>query len=148
MVLPEHLTDAVLTVKGEREAWSGVLDQLTLADFIESGGYDRHVRRMRLRYRRRRDLLLSALAERAPHIEATGIAAGLHAVLRLPPGTEQATLERAARLDIALDGLSAFRHPQATTAPSADGLVIGYATPPDHAYAAALDALCGILPPG
>jgi len=147
MVLPEHLIDAVLATKGEREAWSGVLDQLTLADFIESGGYDRHIRRMRLRYRRRRDLLLAALAERAPHIAATGIAAGLHAVLRLPPGTEQATLDRAARLDIALDGLSSFRHPEATAAPDTDGLVIGYATPPDHAYAAALDALCGILPP-
>jgi len=124
-----------------------VLDQLTLADFIESGGYDRHIRRMRLRYRRRRDLLLAALSERAPHIEATGIAAGLHAVLRLPPGTEPATLDRAARLGVALDGLGSFRHPAAAAAPGTDGLVIGYATPPDHAYGAAIDALCQILPP-
>jgi len=147
MVLPERLVDTVLAVKGEREAWAGVLDQLTLADFIESGGYDRHIRRMRLRYRRRRDLLLAALSERAPHIEATGIAAGLHAVLRLPPGTEPATLDRAARLGVALDGLGSFRHPAAAAAPGTDGLVIGYATPPDHAYGAAIDALCQILPP-
>jgi GntR family transcriptional regulator / MocR family aminotransferase len=147
MVLPERLVDPVLAVKGEREAWAGVLDQLTLADFIESGGYDRHIRRMRLRYRRRRDLLLTALAERAPHIAATGIAAGLHAVLRLPSGTEQETLDRAAGRGLALDGLGSFRHPAAAPAPDADGLVIGYATPPDHAYGAAVDALCDILPP-
>ena len=42
---------AVLAAKGEREAWASVLDQLTLADFIDSGAYDRHVRRMRQRYR-------------------------------------------------------------------------------------------------
>jgi GntR family transcriptional regulator/MocR family aminotransferase len=28
-----------------------------------------------------------------------------------------------------------------------DGLVVGYATPPEHAYPAALDALCRALPP-
>lgn len=51
LVLPEHLVDAVLAVKGEREAWAGVLDQLTLAEFVESGAYDKHIRRMRQRYR-------------------------------------------------------------------------------------------------
>ena len=88
MVLPERYVGAVLAAKGEREAWASVLDQLSLADFIVSGSYDRHVRRMRQRYRGRRDRLVAALAVHAPHIEVTGVAAGLHAVLRLPPGTE------------------------------------------------------------
>ncbi|GGP74631.1 MocR-like pyridoxine biosynthesis transcription factor PdxR [Streptomyces melanogenes] len=146
MVLPEQLVDEVLAAKGQREAWASVLDQLTLADLIESGSYDRHVRRMRQRYRGRRDQLLAALDEHAPHITAAGIAAGLHAVLRLPPGTERAVLKAAAWQGIALDGLAAFRHPDATM-PGQDGLVVGYATPPDHAYQAALDALCRALPP-
>jgi GntR family transcriptional regulator/MocR family aminotransferase len=123
-----------------------VLDQLTLADLIDTGSYDRHIRRMRQRYRRRRDQLVTTLAERAPHITLTGIAAGLHAVLRLPGGTEQSAVKAAARQGVALDGLSAFRHPAATM-PAADGLVVGYATPPEHAYGAALDALCRALPP-
>ncbi|MFD9789678.1 PLP-dependent aminotransferase family protein [Streptomyces sp. NPDC059070] len=145
MVLPEDLVDPVLAAKGQREAWASVLDQLTLAELIESGAYDRHVRRMRQHYRGRRDLLVAALAEHAPHIAPTGIAAGLHAVLRLPPGTERAVLKAAAWQGIALDGLAGYRHPDAT-GPAPDGLVVGYATPPDHAYQAALDALCRALP--
>ncbi|MEU6251636.1 PLP-dependent aminotransferase family protein [Streptomyces sp. NPDC047043] len=150
MVLPERYVGDVLAAKGEREAWASVLDQLSLADFITSGSYDRHVRRMRQRYRSRRDRLVAALAEHAPYIEVTGIAAGLHAVLRLPPGTERSAVRAAAWQGIALDGLAAFRHPQSpeTDMPARDGIVVGYATPSEHAYGAALDALCQVLPPG
>ncbi|MGW6270252.1 MocR-like pyridoxine biosynthesis transcription factor PdxR [Streptomyces sp. NPDC055060] len=146
LVLPEHLIDGVLAAKGEREAWAGVTDQLTLAELIESGHYDRHVRRMRQRYRTRRDQLVAALATHAPHISPTGVAAGLHAVLRLPPGTEQSTAKAAAWQGLALESLAEFRHPDATM-PASDGLVVGYSTPPEHAYGAALEALCRALPP-
>ncbi|NEB01514.1 PLP-dependent aminotransferase family protein [Streptomyces sp. SID13726] len=150
MVLPERYVDGVLAAKGEREAWASVLDQLALADLIVSGAYDRHVRRMRQRYRGRRDRLVAALAEHAPHIEVGGVAAGLHAVLRLPPGTERSAVKAAVWRGVALDGLAEFRHPDAsaTAMPAHDGLVVGYATPPEHAYGAALEALCGALPPG
>ncbi|MEV6757741.1 PLP-dependent aminotransferase family protein [Streptomyces sp. NPDC051214] len=147
LVLPEHLIDGVLEAKGEREAWASVIDQLTLAELIESGHYDRHIRRMRQRYRGRRDQLVAALATHAPHISPTGVAAGLHAVLRLPPGTEQSTAKAASWQGLALEGLAEFRHPEATM-PAPDGLVVGYSTPPDHAYKAALEALCRALPPG
>ncbi|WP_086559442.1 PLP-dependent aminotransferase family protein [Streptomyces africanus] len=145
MVLPGWLVDDVLAAKGPREMWSGVVDQLTLADFIACGAYDRHLRRMRQHYRRRRDLLASTLAERAPHIRVSGVAAGLHAVLELPENTEEAALRAARRQGLALDGLRTYRHPDSTMPPR-DGLVIGYGTPPDHAFAAALDALCLALP--
>jgi len=135
----------VLAVKGRRERWTSVVDQLTFADLIDSGAYDRHIRQMRQRYRDRRNRLAAALAEHAPHIEPTGIAAGLHAVLRLPPGTEASTVKAAASHGIALDGLADYRHPDA--APIFDGLVVGYAAPSDLAFAAALAALCQILPP-
>ncbi|MBT1097012.1 PLP-dependent aminotransferase family protein [Streptomyces sp. Tu102] len=149
MVLPERYVGDVLAAKGEREAWVSVLDQLSLADFIVSGAYDRHVRRMRQRYRSRRDRLVAALAEHAPHVEVTGVAAGLHAVLRLPPGTERSTVKAATWQGIALDGLAEFRHPEATEeeTPARDGIVVGCATPSEHAYGAALEALCGVLPP-
>jgi GntR family transcriptional regulator/MocR family aminotransferase len=147
MVLPERYVGDVLAAKGDREAWASVLDQLALADLIVSGAYDRHVRRMRQHYRSRRDRLVAALAERAPHIEVSGVAAGLHAVLRLPPGTEPSAVEAAVRRGVALDGLAEFRHPD-TDVPAHDGLVVGYATPAEHAYGAALEALCGALAPG
>ena len=145
MVLPQRYVGDVLAAKGDREAWASVPDQLGLADFIVSGAYDRHVRRMRQRYRGRRNRLVAALAEHAPRVAVTGVAAGLHAVLRLPPGTERATVEAAVRQGIALDGLAGFRHPE-TGMEARDGLVVGYATPSEHAYGAALDALCGVLP--
>ncbi|GAA3139103.1 PLP-dependent aminotransferase family protein [Streptomyces rameus] len=147
MVLPRRYVEPVLAAKGEREGWASVPDQLALADFVACGSYDRHVRRMRQRYRRRRDRLVAALAARAPHVEVTGVAAGLHAVLRLPPGTERSTVKAATWQGVALDGLAAFRHPQGPTA-AGDGLVVGYATPSEHAYGAALEALCEVLPPG
>ncbi|MEU3987038.1 PLP-dependent aminotransferase family protein [Streptomyces platensis] len=150
MVLPDRLVDAVLEAKGEREAWAGVTDQLTLAEFLSHGAYDRHIRRMRQRYRRRRDRLIDAVTEHAPHLTVTGIAAGLHAVLQLPDGAgesdEQAALRAARWQGLALDGLSGYRHPEATMTPH-HGLVVGYATPSDSAFPAALEALCRALPP-
>ncbi|WP_432080313.1 PLP-dependent aminotransferase family protein [Streptomyces sp. WAC 04229] len=143
LVLPPPLVEEVMDGMAGRTP--GVLDQLTLAEFLGSGGYDRHVRSARLRYRRRRDALVAALAERAPGVRVTGIAAGLHAVLELPPGTERQTVRAAAWHGLAVHGLSMFRHPDADV-PPLDALVVGYGTPPDHAWAGALDALCRALP--
>ncbi|MET8854794.1 PLP-dependent aminotransferase family protein [Streptomyces sp. NPDC004579] len=145
LVLPPSLVDEVVSLKGEGGWSTGALDQLTLAEFITSGAYDRHVRSARLRYRRRRDALVAALATRAPDVHATGIAAGLHAVLRLPPGTEGAVVQAAAFQGLAVHGLSHHRHPDALV-PHRDALVVGYGTPPDHAWSGALDALCRALP--
>ncbi|GGQ05608.1 PLP-dependent aminotransferase family protein [Streptomyces mutabilis] len=143
LVLPPSLVEEAMDAMPGRTP--GVLDQLTLAQFLASGDYDRHVRAARLRYRRRRDALVAALAERAPEVRVSGIAAGLHAVLRLPPGTEQQAVRAAAWHGLAVHGLSTFRHPEADVAPL-DALVVGYGTPPDHAWAGALDALCRSLP--
>jgi GntR family transcriptional regulator/MocR family aminotransferase len=144
MVLPPSLVEECAAAKGASDT-CGVLDQLTLAEFLTSGAYDRHVRAARLRYRRRRDALVAALAAHAPEVRVTGIAAGLHAVLRLPPGSEQPVIQAAAWQRLALQGLSSFRHEQAVTEPL-DALVVGYGRPPDHAWAGTLEALCRALP--
>ncbi|MEV4744027.1 PLP-dependent aminotransferase family protein [Streptomyces sp. NPDC049555] len=147
MVLPEHLVPDVVVLRRTGEWTTGQLEQLTLAEFIDCGAYDRHVRAMRLRYRRRRDQLVAALAAHAPHIAVTGIAAGLHAVLALPPGTEAATLRAAAWRGLALEGLGRFRHPQAPSGIPGDGLIVAYGTPADHAFSGELEALLSVLPP-
>ncbi|SCD41836.1 GntR family transcriptional regulator / MocR family aminotransferase [Streptomyces sp. SolWspMP-sol7th] len=100
---------------------------------------------MRLRYRRRRDALVAAVTARAPEVGVSGIAAGLHAVLRLPPGTEPVVLRAATWERLALTGLGQFRHPDAELPPE-DALVVGYATPPEHSWPSALEALCRVLP--
>ncbi|AJT64876.1 hypothetical protein T261_3206 [Streptomyces lydicus] len=147
MVLPDRLVDPVLALKRTGEWQSGSLEQLTLAEFLASGAYDRHLRGMRLRYRRRRDQLVAALADRAPHVHVSGIAAGLHAVLELPPGTEQSIVEAARWQGLALEGLNSFRAPSAPGT-ARDGLVVAYGTPPDHSFAGGLEALVRALPPG
>ncbi|KOG34050.1 MocR-like pyridoxine biosynthesis transcription factor PdxR [Streptomyces resistomycificus] len=144
MVLPPDLADAAARAKGGIDT-CGVLDQLTLAEFITSGAYDRHVRGARLRYRRRRDALVKAVATEAPDVRVTGIAAGLHAVLALPAGTEQSVMQAATWQGLAVYGLSFFRH-ESAAAEKLDALVVGYGTPPDHAWAGALEALCRVLP--
>ncbi|MEU2621248.1 PLP-dependent aminotransferase family protein [Streptomyces sp. NPDC007157] len=144
MVLPPGVAREVTAVKGGVDT-CGAPDQLTLAEFIASGAYDRHVRASRSRYRRRRDDLVAALAERAPEIRVTGIAAGLHMLLRLPPGTQHRVIRAAAAQGLALEGLTPrHRHPDAATAPP-DALVLGYGTPADHAWSGALDVLCTVL---
>ncbi|MEV0112258.1 PLP-dependent aminotransferase family protein [Streptomyces sp. NPDC050844] len=145
MVLPAPVAAEVIEAKGGTDWTCGVLDQLTLAEFITSGAYDRHVRGARLRYRRRRDQLVAALASRAPEVRVSGIAAGLHAVLELPAGTERSVVQAASWQRLALQGIEQFRHPAARVA-LRDALVVGYGTPPDHAWAGALDALCRVLP--
>lgn len=142
MVVPAGLLDEVLAAKGRDDWSSGALDQLTLAEFIRSGAYDRHVRGMRLRYRRRRDELVAAVGDR---VGVSGIAAGLHAVLDLPPGGERAALRAAAWQDLGLQPLSSFRHPEAAGA-AREALVVGFGTPTQSAWAPTLAALVATLP--
>ncbi|MBT2445767.1 PLP-dependent aminotransferase family protein [Streptomyces sp. ISL-43] len=141
MVVPRSLMDEVLAVKGPTDWSSSAIEQLTLAEFIRSGAYDRHVREMRLRYRRRRDELVAAVGERAA---VSGIAAGLHAVLDLAAGGERAALRAAAWQDLGLQPLSFFRHPD-SVAPPREALVVGFGTPPQSAWSATLAALVAAL---
>lgn len=144
LVVPESLRPDVEAAKGEHDLMTGVVDQLTLADFINSGAYDQHIRAMRQAYRRRRDQLVTALSNRAG-VSVSGLAAGLHAIVRLPDGSEAAVLEAASRNHLHVEGLEFFRYPD--TRPLADALVVGYTCPSPSAWSGALRALLDILPP-
>ncbi|WP_029108964.1 PLP-dependent aminotransferase family protein [Mycobacterium sp. URHD0025] len=146
MVLPDALIDPVIAAAGGSQYHVDALTSLTLADFIRSGGYDRHIRRMRNRYRRRRDALVAALAEFDLRIGIGGLAAGVNMLLTLPDGAEPEVLRRAGQAGIALSGLSIMRHPLAgPDTPDPDGIIIGFGAPADHAFGRAVDALCEVL---
>jgi GntR family transcriptional regulator/MocR family aminotransferase len=118
-----------------------------LRSIIASGGYDKHSRRMRMRYRRRRDLVVQALS--AADISIRGLDAGLNLTLTLPDGAEHEVLQRAGEAGIGLQGLAIMRHPHAgPEVARSDGLVVGFGTPADHAFGAALDALRAVLSAG
>ncbi|MFF9868106.1 PLP-dependent aminotransferase family protein [Streptomyces sp. NPDC013953] len=137
MVLPPRLIDPVVDAKLHVDHHTEHLGQLTLADLITRHGYDRHIRAARQRYLRRRDELRRRIAD-VP-ISLTGIAAGLHALAVLPSGgpTEADVRTAAEAHGLALGYLSERRALPST----AQGVIIGYGRPPDHAYASALDAL-------
>ena len=95
LLLPDELLAPVV----ERKALAGqtpTLDQLALAELIAGGEFHRHLRRMRRRYRDRRDAIVAALAEHLPEARVEGIAAGLHVVAHLPAGTDETRLVAAA----------------------------------------------------
>ena len=142
-VLPAHLRADMTAAKRRADRQTSAPDQLTLAELITSGAYDRHIRRSRLNYRRRRDHLVAALRRHAPHVQPTGIAAGLHALLALPPDRQEDDIVRqAADKGLALEGLHAYALAPERHTPA---LVVGYATPPEHAYTAAVARLCATL---
>ena len=107
MVLPDALIDPVLAAGGGEQYYVDAISQLTMADFINTGHYDRHIRRMRMRYRRRRDALVDALADF--DVEIIGLSAGVNMVLMLPDGTETRRFGGRARRNSNL-GLSRLRH--------------------------------------
>ena len=84
-VMPQHLLQAVTQELSLSVLQISTFEQLALADFLHRGEFDRHLRTMRARYRRRRDVLLEALHAHLPGRHVTGIAAGLHVVLELEP---------------------------------------------------------------
>ena len=144
LVLPACLVEEVTAAKALTDRYSSSFDQLTLAEFLTSGAYDRQVRRSRLAYRRRRDHLVAAVRRHVPQARVTGVAAGLHALLELPPGLDEDEIiaRAAARHDLALDGL---RHYSPEAGPQRPALVIGYATPPEHAFTGAVARLVAVL---
>lgn len=74
------------------------------------------------------------------------MAAGVNLLVTLPGGAEPEALRRAGEAGIALTGLSIMRHPQAgPDIPDRDGLVVGFAAPPELAFSAAVSAHCGVI---
>jgi GntR family transcriptional regulator/MocR family aminotransferase len=143
LAVPAPLLDEVVAPREAAGAHTSSLDQLTLAELLTSGGYDRQVRHARLAYRRRRDRLAMTVRRHAPHVEITGIAAGLHALLRLPGGqSEDDMVARAAARGLAVEGLASYHAGGASHGPA---LVVGYGRPPEHAFTTALARLGAVL---
>jgi GntR family transcriptional regulator/MocR family aminotransferase len=124
MLSPSWLTGALTLEKGLADGGSPVLDQLALADFIARGELERHLRRMRLRYRERRDALVETLSQSLPEAQVRGVAAGLFVLALLPDGVdEEALVSAAAARGVGVEGLSWHRAPGR----GAPGLVLGFA---------------------
>jgi GntR family transcriptional regulator/MocR family aminotransferase len=123
MLSPSWLTGALTYEKALADGGAPVIDQLALADFLARGELDRHLRRMRLHYRARRETLVQAVARLLPDARVSGVAAGLHVLVMLGPGIdEQSLLSAAAARGVRAEGLSWHRMSEAGPA----GLVLGF----------------------
>jgi GntR family transcriptional regulator/MocR family aminotransferase len=123
VAVPPALLAAVTAGKEAADRGSSALDQYAFGLLLESGRHDRHVRAMRAVYKRRRAALISALAQHAPGLRLTGLAAGFHGVLHLPAGIdEEGVIRRAAERSVSLRGMRGF----SIDPPHEAALVIGF----------------------
>jgi GntR family transcriptional regulator/MocR family aminotransferase len=140
LVVPPSLLAAVTEEKALADRGTARIEQLALARFLARGELDRHLRRMRGVYRRRREAFVAALAEALPEASIHGIDAGLHVTVRLPDGADVAAIHAAARerrveLETSADyGLS-----------EPPLLLLGYAQTPEAAIAAGVRELAAAV---
>jgi GntR family transcriptional regulator / MocR family aminotransferase len=140
-VAPADLVADLAEAKRRSDLGTPVLEQLALADLIERGVLDRHLRRLRPRYRRRRDALVGALLAGRDDLAVEGVAAGLHVAVRLPPHlTEDAVVAAAAAHGVAVATVG-----EHAVAPRPAALVLGYARLPEDGLKAAARALLAAM---
>jgi GntR family transcriptional regulator / MocR family aminotransferase len=136
--------DLITALAGTREALGDRTDeaaQRAVLALIESGDLDRHIRRMRREYARRRDTIVSILSDPGLPGRLRGDTAGLHVVLELDGADEDEVAERARRRGVIVHTLRRyFAGPQ-----DAQGLVIGYGSLSLSQVAAATTVLRDIL---
>lgn len=136
LVLPERLVGPIAAIQRRRGGMPAPLQQLALADLIERGELDRHLRRQRRHYMRQREELLAALATELPDVSVHGAAAGLYVVLHLPVRLNEDSVLAAARSrSIALEGLGGHM----------PALVVGYANLTHAAIKPAVAALAASI---
>lgn len=127
-VVPEELLAPLVDAHETRMSQPATLEQLVLADLIDNGRYDRHLRNVRRRYRERRDALLQALAEVGLGDAVAGVAAGMQAVVLLDDVDDQDLADDLHDRGVEVVALSRY----AVTS-KARGLVVGFGQPsPDE----------------
>jgi GntR family transcriptional regulator/MocR family aminotransferase len=135
LVAPPRWSRALLA-SGTARSGPPVLDQLAFASLVRTGGYDRHLRSVRQRYRGRRAALLDALRVRLPACRVTGSAAGLHLLAHLGAQIDaEAVITASARRGLRLVDLRTY---QVVGGQPANCLVLGYGNLADTAIADAV----------
>lgn len=148
LVLPPALRELFARAKRMSDRHTPELEQAALAELIESGAYERHLRRVRRRNAERRAVLLKALHEHlGERVAIAGTDAGLHVVAwfdGLPQAREAELTERAAAISLGIYGVSGFYDRPGDPARCA-GLVLGYAALDEPQIEAGVERLAAVL---
>jgi GntR family transcriptional regulator/MocR family aminotransferase len=124
LIAPKSLVPAFTSAKWLCDRHTATLEQETLAEFIATGMYERHLRRVRRRNAANREALLDAAKKYlGDRVEVTGDGAGTHVVL-WPRArvAERNIIEKAAALGVGVYGISGYFLSQ----PARTGLMLGY----------------------
>ena len=125
VLAPPRLLAGIITEKRLSSRGAPGLDQEALALLMETGRFDRHLRRMRDIYRHRRNVLAAETELAFGPGRLRGLAAGCHAVLQLPDGvSEREVAATAATMGVRVNPLGLYR------LPTADGEAEPSALPP------------------
>ncbi|WP_418876240.1 PLP-dependent aminotransferase family protein [[Clostridium] scindens] len=110
MVLPKPLLEAYEQKARFVNSTVSKVDQLIAQKFIEEGYYERHLNKTRALYKSRHDVLIEELRPMADICTISGENAGVHLLLTFQNGmAEEELIDRAARADIRVYGLSDYR---------------------------------------
>jgi GntR family transcriptional regulator/MocR family aminotransferase len=150
LVLPPELVPVFQQAKRLADRHAPVLEQRVLASLIDSGAYERHVRRMRRENERRRAALLDAVVCHLPgSAQVCGTAAGLHVVLWLPflqPQDEPALVTAARNVGVGVYPVSTlFARPESHAQPRPAGLILGYASLTAEQIQQGIQTLAGVI---
>jgi GntR family transcriptional regulator/MocR family aminotransferase len=147
MVAPPDVAAEAAARKRTMDLGNPVTEQAVLAEFVAGGHYDRQLRRCQRLYRQRRDALVAALARYLPGARVGGVAAGLHAIVTLPPscGPQDRLLAAAGAAGLRVRPLSDYQSAAGDGGGPGDDagvrLVVGYAHLGPEALTTAVAAL-------
>lgn len=126
IVAPAPLLPSLLEARACTGRANPVLDQLALAGYMRTGTLLRHLKKARVAYKARRDLVVRELLEAGCQPEHfQGLHAGFHFVLRLPnDADEDRLIADCANAGLLIQSLRSFW--SGATQPPPPALVIGY----------------------
>jgi GntR family transcriptional regulator/MocR family aminotransferase len=126
VLAPPRYRDALVAAKRNADLGNAALPQLVLAELMESGELERHLRLLRRRHVRRRDAMINAIGTHLPGAVVHGASAGLHLTITFDADFADVDLA-AASLARGVKVQPLSWHGQRPTRP---GLVLGYAASP------------------
>jgi GntR family transcriptional regulator/MocR family aminotransferase len=124
LIIPEDLIPAFTRVRELSDIFPSPLHQGVLTDFIREGHLERHIRRMRMLYMERHDILVTEIQKHlGASFEILTANAGTYLVVLLPDGWRDTIVaEKAAQADISSVALSICYQEE----PPRQGLILGY----------------------
>ena len=140
VVVPKDLVGPFTIGKWMADRHTPLVEQAALADFLREGHLERHIRRMRRLYKRRRDVLLEALDRHfGAGAAVRGDAAGLHLTVRFGPA--RGIRARAQRAGVHLTGTDIYY----LSKPAPDEFILGFSAIGERAIRESIKRLAGAL---